>query len=207
MFLNVYSNGIKNAISYSKSVVPLCLMLTSCLVTDPIEFDNEQKNYPPSFIGETYPTIGSMVAVNRADFTGTGPKDLKFVIWVHDENIDQTLYARFKLSTLLTDYNPGIFDPQYVGKLPPSSGLPDRSFNLILDAEQLQAGRCYGLHLVVSSKFKDAHSAWNDPDIEGDSAEAKWLIAVSDSAGGAVDIKTCPVYEYKVVPTSDERDR
>jgi hypothetical protein len=195
-------DGTKNASIFIGGLLPICIMLTGCLVTERVEL--EDKNFPPSFVDiPSSPTpIGALIVVNRADFTKTEPIEINFELQVRDENIDQELIARYQISTR---NQPNASDPESTPpqERPPigGSGLLLRKLALPIQFSPSPLGQCYRLDLLVTSEFANKPDTWEDPALDGDLARAKWLIAFKAEAGKEeADIfESCPRKEYKPV--------
>jgi hypothetical protein len=193
-------------------------MLTSCLVTDPIEF-KEEKSFPPFFVnipGSNTP-IGSMIAINLDDLAkaGSGPQEVRLKVQVRDENVPEVLQTRYKLTTVsvIDSTTENAINSQdtkfrvFSRELAPS-GIPLRPYELAIETSLLSPGQCYALDLVVTGSFtQDLMTKWKDPEVEGDVAEAMWLLAVRESAEDEINIDTCPQNVYQIEKqTTSEND-
>lgn len=196
MFGTLQRYGTKNASAIIGGLLPICIMLAGCLVTEGVKLEDE--NLPPSFVDITgSPTpIGSLIEVTKTN----APQELKFELQVRDENVEQTLVYRYYLSTRnLTTNNPeptiGPTDDKDVGL----QGSLLRPLELRIDTTSLTAGRCYRLDLVVTSEFAHGryNPPWDEPALDNDLARASWFISVSDSKTIDISIKACPSSPYK----------
>lgn len=164
--------------------------MTGCLVTESVEFE-EEENLPPALYDEpgSKTPIGLPVPVNR-DEQETG--EIVFSLQVRDENVLQTLKTRYELSSPLEI--PSLIE---VGPDVGISGEPIRHFEFGIPVSLIRQDYCYRLLLVVTSGFSNDLKLWDKPLLDGDVAKARWLI-VEEGA----DTKDCPYAPYDPGETS-----
>jgi hypothetical protein len=111
-------------------------------VTEEITFDGEP-NLPPVILtrpGE--PTIGSIVWVDSST-----QSQWTLLVQVRDENVEQTLEARWRIRQQRD------MQPPFVSRLIPGGSEPVRDLDIFVDTGGLTPYRCHRFELVVSGSF------------------------------------------------------
>jgi hypothetical protein len=174
-------------------------LMMGCLVTEKIDFDPEQEeNFAPTLhdIPGSATPIGELIEVNRGDQTENEIREFSFELQIRDENVTQILKTRYEARTIETDEDPVVINPENYDDVG-ISGEAIRPFTLTIPLFQLTPGFCYRVELLVSGGFENRPGYWDIPDIEGDIARAKWLMALRSSPEQEVDLdNTCPRLEY-----------
>lgn len=177
------------------------VLLPGCLVTDPVEFDSDEGS-PPMLLDPpaTAVPLGEHAWVD----TTTGVTSWRFTLRVRDEDITQSLQARWRV---VKEGNP---TPRFDTIDLPFNGTLTRDFDILLEAGQLDMGKCHRLDVVVSGGFvqSDSPLAFDFPLVPGDIDVGNWWIwegpgelAASDALKRDV-VDSCNAIETLLTPPS-----
>lgn len=158
--------------------------MNGCLVTDEVSFDYEEKNVPPVIVDVkgTNTLIGDIIY-----FGVESPATITFEFRVRDENLNQTLLGRRKISR---QRNQDFISQEYTetfGIAP--SGEPYRYFSLNINQDSFESDACYRIDIAISSAFKYPSDDiryrlwyWDMPEDEDDIAKARWYVVTGEEA-------------------------
>ena len=166
----------------------------SCLILDPPE-PPQEVNYPPSIASAasandlTIPTpLDQIVQIQVDDERRRGTTEIVFPVEIRDPNVDQPLHYQ-----VFVDPQPSLAVPEK--QSPPvidGTGEVVRPWEFTLDLDLFAvAGRCHKVELLVSSAFGFG-SAYRDPVVPGDLAQAVWWVESTDDLNTTADLSTCP---------------
>jgi hypothetical protein len=139
--------GPRLAICKLVRTLAVLVLLSGCLVTDPIEFDAPEGS-PPMLLN---PPSAKVPLGHIAWVDGTsGITSWKFTLRVRDEDIGQNLQARWRV------VKEGNTTPRFEPTIDlPYNGTLTRDFDILLEAGQLDMGKCHRLDVAVSGSFLD----------------------------------------------------
>ncbi len=158
------------------SLIGLCCasLLSACLVTDPVEFEDEQNRPPVIFeaigpdgvripLGSVITTDNPISAGGGGGAAGTGSivgnNELELRLRVRDENLSQPLRVRMRVRKP-NDVTIPYQCPE--PEIPPSGG-DVREYELGIDKTALDIGACHRVEVVISSRFNRCSTA--NPDV------------------------------------------
>ncbi len=149
----------------------LCTTQNGCLVTEGIDFPEEENVAPLIFARQ-----GSPSPITGPLRTEPG-NELEFEVIVQDPNVTQNLEYR-----LLRNFDPNSSTQTVLrdvsGTLP-ANGEVERSLDFRVRSEQIGVpGSCTRLDLFVSGAFQGVSP---EPEQPGDLARVTWLVAVLDN--------------------------
>jgi len=156
--------------------------MSGCLVTDEITFDYEEKNVPPVILdvqGSKTP-IGEIIY-----FDVESPSTIEFEFLVRDENIDQPLEGRSKISYQQYLGSTVVFIPTIDTRVIPipADYQPIRNSGFNYSEDSFERDNCYRIDLAVSFEFEnesDQLRYWDIPAAEGDIARARWYVVTGE---------------------------
>ncbi|MDH5676479.1 MAG: hypothetical protein OEZ06_30445 [Myxococcales bacterium] len=186
--------------------------LAGCLITEDLRFE-EESDVPPVVldVADTRTPIGSSFWVDFYSDTSTST-ELKIDVLVRDENVEQDLWARWRVTTktrMTPDFQP----------LPlPGDGVLKRDLQITVSQGDFREGECHRLELVVSGSFLDPEDPQRgkDPNLfdytikADDLGYASWWIWEGTGAGTTEDSKkaallaSCDAIEDLVLSGSTE---
>ena len=160
-----------------------------CLVTDPIEFPEEQ-NYPPSIatkLTDPHP-LHQIIRINTDERTADGGVgELTLGVTVRDPNIDQALVYK-----VFVDFDQNLPKSPVAGRGIPAGSSIERQLEVTLPHGVLgEVDRCHRIELLVSSAFVADHP-FRDPVDPNDLATAVWWVELAQNSGTSVPMSTCP---------------
>jgi hypothetical protein len=118
-------------------------MLSGCLVTNPVDF-NDPTEIPPVIVDSAKLPIGSIVKVNMDE----RPNTIRLPITIREDNLSQVL----KVRTRITKSNTIIEYTCPETEIPPT-GTNLRPYDIVIDKTSLNRGECAKVELVVSGSF------------------------------------------------------
>jgi hypothetical protein len=144
-------------------------LVPGCLVTNPVDFDSDEGS-PPMLLD--LPTAKVPLGEHAWVDTTSGVSSWRFAVRVRDEDVTQDLQARWRVVTKTEQ------TPPFESLDLPFNGTLLRDFDLLLEAGQLDMGKCHRLEVVVSSGFLDPNRAalFDIPAVPGDLASGEWWI-------------------------------
>lgn len=149
-----------------------------CIATSPVEF-NPDENFPPSIISEPgaeFP-LNEIGRINLDDPLPPGePAEMPLQVIIRDPNFDQTLQYRLFLDA---PEPPAVERPIQEGEIAPS-GFLERPRTFTISYDELAAGICHKIELVVVGRFI-SNVEQRRPEEEGDVDQATWWVEVIDS--------------------------
>lgn len=152
-----------------------CAVAGGCVATDTIQFQPEQ-NYPPSIVSELnaeFP-LNEIGQINLDD--PVEPPEMPLQVVVRDPNLDQTLEYRIFLDAPTP---PAVERPIQEGVIDPT-GFVDRSQTFTISYNELPAGECHKIELVVVGMFA-SNVEQRRPVEPGDFDEVTWWVEVVDA--------------------------
>lgn len=173
------SSLLRNAVRTAFFAVLFC----GCVVTDPVEFKDEV-DVPPFILDDPSLPNGSIIKFEKIE---TGPKDIFIDLQVRDDNVDQALYVRTRITKA---DNSVILSKCPDGQLA-RQGQPLSFYTLPIPTSSLNLGECHKVEIAVSGGFTGCYAKndvlqrdrfdWvKDPD---DIARATyWIWEVSNDA-------------------------
>lgn len=164
------------------------LMLSGCLVTDEIQFPQDVP-YPPTIVG--VPGAEFQIAtIIWIDLKGHAQNEWKLPVRIRDDNVDQTLEARYRV------LQPGEPSPRWARDEIAPSGSPVREdYEVKVRFGDLLPGECHRVELVVSGSFlrrteNKFFDVLNDEgEASGDIARASWTILEGDPSDPEIEKK------------------
>jgi hypothetical protein len=159
----------------SASVALLCVFVSGCLVTSAVEFE-EEANVPPVVLDSAEFPFGEVIEFDRRV-----PQDLRVGVRVRDENLDDELEIRARVSVEGNDPSRTFLICQ-ADRFRYPNGTPIRdALDLVLNQTQIMPGVCSQLEVFVSSRFlrecEDTDERFFDqPQDREDIARAAYLI-------------------------------
>ena len=171
----------------------LCSM-TSCLVTDPVDFPQEE-NFPPSIVSaararEMGVALDQIIrVVVPPDRSG----ELVIPVEVRDPNVEQDLdyiwLLDFRADLSVNVLNDLEDDSTLFGI---ENGPEVRDLELNVPLRELgSTGSCHKIELLVSSQFSSVVNP-REPEQPGDIAQAVWWVHLTDAENTEVDMGLCP---------------
>lgn len=123
-----------------------CVLVGGCIVTSAEDFPDEPA-VPPVVLNNTDLPLGSIVRVNKNEMNEVN--ELRLGITVRDDNIDDELEVRVKLSVLQ--------EPPYefgcAGTISPGLEAERPQYSVILTPSRLRERLCTKVEIAVSSEF------------------------------------------------------
>jgi hypothetical protein len=180
-------------------IAPLTVLLmfsslTSCLVTDPIEFE-EEINFPPN-LRSNHTAYPDELNINEVIFIDTDEQGLEqtlnIPLMVSDFNIEQSLTWQ-----LYIGYTPENGAPvRFTTNIITPKGDIDRAFFAEIDVPSLlslEKGVCYKIEILVSSEFiREVNDKLTRiPVEEGDVDRMVGWISLTNNNRPTVDMSTC----------------
>jgi hypothetical protein len=150
-------------------------LLGACLVTDPVEFEDE-KNEPPVIFEAVGPDgvripLGSVITTDNPISTGNGGggqagapsipgnNELELRLRIRDENLSQALRARVRIrkpNNVMIPYQ--CPEPEIL-----PNGTEVREYEFGIDKTALDISTCHRVEIVVSSRFSRCNNS--DPEV------------------------------------------
>jgi hypothetical protein len=176
----------------------LAVLLPSCLITQPVHFD-EPPNSPPAIYDTAASPIFQMNTIGRipnsrivATGDAGGPTSVPFSVVVYDPDVDQTLHyaALVDMNTTPCSGCNGDLTPSTL-----STGRERRTLSFDVPYDVFQPSRlgCHRVRLIVTGDFQSGTALPRDP--VNDTAIATWWIAVQPPmmSSSPVDMTACPL--------------
>jgi hypothetical protein len=174
--------------------VTLAATASSCLITQPVHFD-EPANTPPAISENGLLPLNSLihyptdVVVSTGDAGTSSDPDVTLSVTVYDADVDQTLHF-----AALVDMSP-VPCVGCNGDLAPVTGMTGRErrpLQVTIGHALLSSGvpSCHRITLIVTGAFESGSATPRDP--VGDSATATWWVIVQPHTGDAVEMANCP---------------
>jgi hypothetical protein len=160
---------------------------SGCIATNTIEFDLEE-NFPPSIISQ--PTaefpLNEIGQLNLDDPLPPGePAEMPLEVIIRDPNFEQTLEYRIFLDS---PPPPAAEFAIQQGDIEPT-GFLERPRTLAISYDELAAGICHKIELVVVGRFI-SNVEQRRPEEEGDADLATWWVEVTN-ADNLVILEEC----------------
>jgi hypothetical protein len=183
----------------------LGLVLTGCVVTDPVEFKNEV-DVPPTIIDDPQFPNGSIILFENVE--GGGEKALRIQPKIRDENVDQVLKVRLMITRAADAIVYTCPETALLG------GSTLRDYDIVVPQIYLNPGECHKVDVAVSGHFTRCRDdkelaeklfADVDEDHSGDIARATfWVWEVSNNVLGNAAatqnlVNSCKAIEYDAV--------
>ena len=159
----------------SGAALSACAIASGCIATDTIEFQPAE-NYPPSIVSEVnadFP-LNEIGQINLDD--AVEPPEMPLQVVVRDPNLDQSLQYRIFLDA---PEPPAVERPIQEGVIDPT-GFVDRPTTFTISYNDLPAGQCHKIELVVVGMFA-SFVEQRRPVEPGDFDQVTWWVEVVDA--------------------------
>lgn len=173
-----FASKFPGMLSLASSVALLASAASSgCIATNTIEFEPVE-NFPPSIVSEPnaeFP-LDRIGEINLDDPLPPGePAEMPIEVIIRDPNFDQTLEYRLFLDA---PDPPAVERPVQEGEIEPS-GFLERPRTFTISYDELAAGECHKIELVVVGRFA-SNVEQRRPVEPGDIDQATWWVEVID---------------------------
>lgn len=179
------------------SLVALAPMLSACLVTDEIQFP-EDVSYPPTIVD--VPGAEIIGAIVWIDLEGHPQNEWSFPIRIRDDNVDQTLDARYRVVP------GGETLPLWTQDEIAPSGSPVREdYEVKVRFGDLKPGKCHRVELAVSGTFvkrsRPSPGLFHVTTDEDDLALVSWTIWEGTGASATTGEKALLIDNCEAIDT------